>query len=187
MAQAEELQDVGRLTAAIAAGDADAFSTLYTARFPLIYSVVRRATGLSEPDCLDITQEACLRMIRRMKVTDDPQALDAWLARVARTSAYDHLRAMRRRRARELRAARPDSQPDARRRLVEAESALAQAARALAPLEEGRAELLRLRFGRSMTLQSLANAVGLNTGAAHGRIERAVRDAAAAAAAPSDD
>lgn len=185
MPPSADLQDVGRLTAAIAAGDADAFSILYTARFPLVYSVVRRATGLSEPDCLDITQEAFLRMIRRIKVTDDPQALDAWLARVARTSAYDHLRALRRRRTRELRAARPDAQPDARRRLEEAESALAQAAQALALLDDDRAELLRLRFGRSMTLQTLARAVGLNTGAAHGRIERAVRDAAAAG--PSDD
>lgn len=187
MPPSAEHQDVGRLTAAIAAGDADAFSILYTARFPLIYAVVRRATGLSEPDCLDITQEALLRMIRRMKVTDDPQALDAWLARVARTTAYDHLRAERRRRAREAAASRtrPESSPAAQSRLAEIDEALTRCRAALTPLDADRAELLRLRFGRAMTLDTLARAVGLNTGAAHGRVERALR--AAAETKPADD
>ncbi len=168
-----DLSNVGVLTRAIARGDADAFATLYRARFDYVYALVRRATGLPEQDCLDIAQEAFVRMIRRMKTIDDAAVLDGWIARVARTSAYDHLRKERRRRRREAGAARGEQAPEAR----ELDERIAKLHAAMRGLDESQADLLHLRYGRGMTLEAIGRAVGLKPGATHGRIERALRTA----------
>jgi RNA polymerase sigma factor (sigma-70 family) len=166
-----ELPDIGALTRAIAAGDGEAFATLYSARFEFVFAIVRRATGLGEPDCLDIAQEAFLRMIRRMRTIDDPGVLDGWMARVARTAAYDHLRRERRRRLRESAASRHEVSPGELGALDERIAALRAAMRGL---DERQAEVLRLRFGRGMTLESIGRVLGIGHAGAHGRIERAM-------------
>lgn len=179
MAQPADLPDVGALTRAIAAGDADAFTTLYNARFDFVYAAIRRITGLGEQDCLDITQEAMLRMIRNMRITDRPGELHSWMHCVARGAAYDFLRQERRRRLRERGAPRREEQGQAaaHERLAEIEHALARVRAALAGLDEDRAELLRLRFGRGMTLEGIGRMLGLKPGAIDGRVGRALRAA----------
>jgi len=176
------LDDVRRLTSAIASGDAEAFARLYEAKFDYIYALARRATGLDESACLDIVQEAFLRAIRRMRTLDDAEALDRWLARVVRCAAYDHLRRERRRRRREAFAAGstmmdPPEDEGLTERLAWLRSRLDR-------LDRASSEMLDLRFRAGMTLEAIGRRVGLTAGAVDGRIRRTV--AKLRAEAPKD-
>lgn len=95
---------VAELTAAVAAGDPVAFGALYEARFNSVYAIARRATGRDESFCLDVTQDAFMRVIKSMKPMETEEQLGAWLRRVTITAAYDRLRRERawHRRHREL-------------------------------------------------------------------------------------
>lgn len=166
------MDDARALTAAIASGDADAFARFYTARFNHVYALARRFTSLDEAHCLDIVQDAMLRVIRSMKPLPNEDALGAWLARVTRAAAIDHVRAERRRRARELRAfvRRPAPAADA----PEGERAeqLDWLRAELTRLDEVSSQLLAMRYGAGATLDEAGRTVGLRPAAAHARIGR---------------
>lgn len=180
------MQDVRQLTRAIARGDRDAFAQLYTQKFDFALAVARRASRLDESACLDIVHDAMIRVIRSIRPIDTAAALDAWLARVVTSAAYDHLRAEHRRRRREAAALAtkpPDSTaPD------HADERLEHLRAELAHLDRHAAELLDLRFRAGMTLEAIGRRLGLTPGAVHGRLGRILagfRDAHADE--PSDD
>ncbi|TVQ59840.1 MAG: sigma-70 family RNA polymerase sigma factor [Phycisphaerales bacterium] len=167
------MDDARTLTAAIVAGDGAAFARLYEARFEMMYSVARRSAGMDEHACLDIVQDAMLRAVRSMRVIEDWDALDAWLACVARSAALDRLRRERRLKARERRAAADrasshgetgDDDDLARR--------IAWLREELAALDPDAARMLELRYRMGMTLERVGRAFGLAPGAADGRIRR---------------
>ena len=60
-------REIKTLTGAIAAGDTDAFSRFYRARFDQMLAEAVRATGRDESFCLDVVQDAMMRVIRSMK------------------------------------------------------------------------------------------------------------------------
>lgn len=169
MPKQTDLPDVGSLTRAIRAGDADAFAVLYRARFDVVYSVIRRYTRVPESDCLDITQEAFSRMIRAVPETDSENRLLVWMVIVARNTAFDFLKSERRRLQRHKR--RP---PAHEQRNAEIDDRLDFIRRVL---DEESWSLLRLRFIEGRTLQTIATTLGLKPGALDGRIRRALRDA----------
>ncbi|MFG0274778.1 MAG: RNA polymerase sigma factor [Phycisphaerales bacterium] len=164
------MDDVRRITAAIASGDPEAFARLYKARFDFVYAVVRRRTGLDEAACLDIVQDAMLKVIRRMKPLPNEAALDAWLRRVALRCAYDHLRRERRLRSRERAAAKADAAPA---QSVDPD-ALDWLRDELGALDRATADLIDLRFRAGLTLGAIGRRVGLSPGAVDGRINRAL-------------
>lgn len=178
------MDDARTLTAAIAAGDGAAFARLYEARFDMMYAAAHRFTGQSEHDCLDVVQDAMLRVIRAARVLDDWPSLDAWLRCVVRSVAYDHLRRERRRRARERavserRAEHATHTPDATDPALAERLAWLRAE--LTNADPDAARLLSLRFRAGMTLERIGETLGVGPGAADGRIRRtlaALRDRA---------
>jgi RNA polymerase sigma-70 factor (ECF subfamily) len=171
------VDDARRITTAIASGDPEAFARLYEARFEFVYAAVRRRTGLDEAACLDIVQDAMLKVIRRMKPLPDQAALDAWLRKVALRTAYDHLRrekrlARRKEAAGEPEGDAPGADPE-RLDWLRGE---------LNALDRATADLIDLRFRAGLTLSAIGRRVGLSPGAVDGRINRALRAMREAAA-----
>jgi RNA polymerase sigma factor (sigma-70 family) len=162
---------VRELTAAIASGDTEAFARLFRERFDEMNAEARRATGRDESFCLDVVQDAMLRVIRWMKPMDTEQRLRAWLRVVVQSCAYDRLRTEARRQRRDHTAAqqRPPDRPD--RELAERLDWLRGE---LAALDGPPAQLLLMRYRLGWTLQRIGNVLGLTPGAVDGRIKRTV-------------
>jgi RNA polymerase sigma factor (sigma-70 family) len=161
--------DASRITRAIASGDTGALAVLYEQRFDRLYTIARRSTGLCEADCLDIVQESFLKIVRSIKPIENEAALDAWLARVVKSSAWDHLKHEKRLRARQAVAARAESGETSGEELDERLKALWVE---LSALDRGTRELIELRYRAGMTLATIGKLVGLKPGAVDGRIRR---------------
>lgn len=160
--------DAGKVTRAIASGDPGAFALLYERRFDRCYAIARRSTGLCEADCLDIVQDSFLKIARSIKPIDSEAALDAWIARVVKSCAWDHLRREKRRRARQTHAAITEATTD-----LSLDERLAALRAELPMLDAATRELLELRYRAGMTLAAIGRLVGLRPGAVDGRIRRA--------------
>lgn len=159
-------------TAAIASGDAEAFSSFYEVWFDRVVAEVMRMTGRDESFALDIAQEVMVAVIHRMKPLDSEAALAAWLRRAALRRALTHLRAERRRAERE-RAASPS-----RRTAPAVDGSTDEAIRwvRLAMQSEDRvaARLIEARFRFGWTLARAGAAVGISGSAADGRVGRSL-------------
>lgn len=183
-------ESVEALTRAIAAGDAAAFARFYDAWFDAAFAEARRCTRGDEALCLDVVQDAMLRVIRSMRPLLDERALRAWLMAVVRTSAYDRLRRHARRLRRERRwashavaevgAAGADSESTARSSVVEPiehealDERLAWLRDQIAALDPIHGGLLFMRFRLGWTLERIGATVGLSPGAVDGRVGRLV-------------
>src|SRR5947207_2305126 len=93
---------VDKLTAAMAAGDARAIEAFYRNYFQWIYRTAQKTTGRDESFCLDVVQDAMVRVIRTIRQVDSEARLFAWLRLVVQTTALDLLKAESRRRKREM-------------------------------------------------------------------------------------
>lgn len=165
------------LTAAIARGDRAAFAAFYEAWFDRCYAMARRLTQRDESACLDIVQEAMLRVGRRMRALPDEAALDAWMGRVVRSAAVDLLRRELRRAQRDERKARAavvrGDEPDPSVVALDRDE-MARLRGAIDALSTEDAAALGLRLGRGRTLDSTGAGLGTTGDAAHGRVRRAV-------------
>jgi RNA polymerase sigma factor (sigma-70 family) len=127
-----------------------------------------RATGKDESFCLDVVQDAMLRVIRSLKPLDSEAALFRWLQRTIRSCAIDRLRAESRRRQREEAVAARE-----RREAIEnLEERIAWLRRELEELDESAASMLLMRHRFGWTLSQIGAVFGLNPGAVDGRIRR---------------
>src|SRR5690606_20630028 len=88
-------------TSAIARGDAEAFAQFYEVWFDRMVLMARSVTGRDESFCLDVTQDAMLRIVRSMRPMATEDDLRRWLLRIVHTAALDRLRSEDRRRRRE--------------------------------------------------------------------------------------
>ena len=98
-------EPVDKLTAAMAAGDPAAVAAFYRRYFPRLYAWARRSSRRDESFCLDVVQDAVLRVVRTVRRADAEPQLLAWLRLVVQTTAYDRLKAERRRGRRQAVAA----------------------------------------------------------------------------------
>jgi RNA polymerase sigma factor (sigma-70 family) len=156
---------------AVARGDEAAFTELYDAWFDFVVHAARGATRRDEAFCLDIAQEVFVTLIHRPPRARTEGELGAWLATTARRRALDHLRAERRRAARELdRPAAPAGEPIEDRR-----AKLAWLDERLAELADDEADLLIARGRFGWTLDRVGRAFGLTPGAVDGRVARVTR------------
>jgi RNA polymerase sigma factor (sigma-70 family) len=162
---------IQQLTAAIASGDTEAFARFYRERFDSMYGEARRATGRDESFCLDVVQDAMIRVIKSLRPMESEGGLRAWLRSVVQCCAYDRLRAEARRARRERAAAanRPGIQRD-----DGLEEKLGWLRREWASLDEQQARLLVMRYRLGWTLERIGEAIGLKPGAVDGRVSRAV-------------
>ena len=94
-------QGIAQLSAAMAAGDAGAVEVFYREYFDWMYAHARRCTRRDESFCLDVVQDAVLRVIRTVKAVESESRFRGWLKLVVKTTAFDLLRNERRRVLRE--------------------------------------------------------------------------------------
>ena len=158
-------------TAAIASGDTEAFARFFRSRFDEMYADARRATGRDESFCLDVVQEAMVRVIRSIKPMATEQRLRNWLRVVVRSCAYDQLRKEIRRQRVETAAAQHVPTASADQELADRCEWLG---RELASMDAADARLLLMRYRLGWTLEWIGRAVGLKPGAVDGRVGRLV-------------
>ena len=159
---------VRELTRAIASGDTEAFGRFYEIYFDVMYRFARRFTRRDESFCLDVVQDAMMRVIRKMTPKESEAQLLGWVRLLVKSSAVDRLRAEARRHRREGLATR--SEPAA----MEETEPIAWLRRELAAMDRAQAQLLIERFRFGWTLGRIGAALGLSPGAVDGRINRLV-------------
>ncbi len=164
------------LTRAIARGDGDALSSFYRAWFDRVYGMARSLTRRDESFCLDVVQEAMLRVARSMRAMRSEDEVARWMTRVVHTAALDLLRRESRRAAREQRSAEAASAgaPPTGDERAEAAERIAWVRARLAELSAQESGLLGLRIGRGASLDRAGASEGMTGDAAHGRVRRAV-------------
>jgi RNA polymerase sigma-70 factor (ECF subfamily) len=165
-------ESIRELTAAVASGDPEALARLYERWFDFAYAETRRLTRGDESFCLDVVQDAMLRLIRRRRPFDGAAALAAWLRRTLLSCAVDRIRAETRRARRERAAARPERGPDAAE-VAERDRWLAAR---VSRLDDAARQLLHMRYRLGWTLQQIGATLGLGPGAVHGRLARLVAE-----------
>jgi RNA polymerase sigma factor (sigma-70 family) len=154
----------------MARGDRAALGEFYEQWFDWAFGLARSLTRRDESFCLDVVQEAMLRVVRRVRAMGSEADLARWLTRVVHTVALDLLRQESRRAAREGRrrpGAAPGTSPELAERIAWLRARLANL-----PAPDG--WLVWLRLARGATLDQAGQAAGLTGDAAHGRIRRAV-------------
>jgi RNA polymerase sigma-70 factor (ECF subfamily) len=172
--------DVVRLTAAMSRGEAAAVETFYRAYFDRLYAEARQACRRDESFCLDVVQDAVLRIMRTIQPVESQGQLVSWLKLVIRTTAYDLLRSERRRRLREQFAT------DVQQKAADTERLdwLQEQLRAIDPKI---AHLIELRFTNGWTLARIADRFGLTTATIDGRLRRALSALRSAAKGECDE
>ncbi len=173
-AQAPHAADVSVRTRAIAAGDRDALASMYREWFDAMYRAARRVSGRDEAFCLDVVQDAMLRVIRGLPTLETRRDLWCWLRTVVRCCACDRLRAEARRRRRELAVAPGRREaPVGPEALPALEERAARLRARLERLDDRNAQLLVMRYRFGWTLERIGESLGLGPGAVDGRLRRA--------------
>lgn len=141
----------------------------------IVELVDRYAPGLRALACKwsdnpdDLVQEALCRLVAQPRMPERP---GPWLFQVVRNLAHDQIRRDRRRRARETRAARPET--------VETDPALRADAHAAAALlgrlKPDAYEIVVMRLWGGLTLQETAEACGVSVATAHRRYHAALEE-----------
>ena len=101
----DSVRPISSLTSAMASGDEHAVAEFYRCYFDLLLNEARRVTKRDEAFCLDVVQEAVMKVVRCVRRVESGSEFAAWLRLVIRTTAYDLLRSEARRRNREAVAA----------------------------------------------------------------------------------
>jgi RNA polymerase sigma factor (sigma-70 family) len=168
---------VQELTAAMAAGDRRAVEQFYRLYFDLMYSHALSITRRDEAFCLDVVQDAVLRVVRTVRPVKSEAQLATWLRLVTQTAAYDLLKNESRRRRREwvVAVASHAADPCQSCQSDEDEGEQLRWLRGqLDSLDPQIARLIEMRYERRYTLARMATALGLSVGTVDGRLRRAL-------------
>jgi RNA polymerase sigma-70 factor (ECF subfamily) len=172
---AESSTSIEKLTAGMAAGDERAVESFYRRYFEWLYAHARRVTRRDESFCLDVVQEAVLRIIRTIKPVQSEAQFHTWMRLVVRTTALDLLRTEQRREKREMVLVElhccddfpygifDDEQVEWLRRNVE-------------KFDPQLVRIIELRFEKQWTLARIGELLGLSIGTIDGRIRRALKE-----------
>ncbi|QOV90278.1 RNA polymerase sigma factor [Humisphaera borealis] len=167
-------EPIDKLSAAIADGDGRAIEAFYRRYFDRLYGWARRFTRRDEAFCLDVVQESVLRIVRTIRCVEAEPQLLAWLRLVVQTTAYDLLKASRRRERRESEVhptAREPHGPSADESAMEQEQT-EWLRRQIDALDPGLSRMIDLRYARGWTLARIGQAFGLTPGTVDGRLRR---------------
>jgi RNA polymerase sigma factor (sigma-70 family) len=159
-----------QLTAAMARGDPEAIAAFYRERFTWMFARARCACGRDESFCLDVVQDAMLRIVRCIQPVNSTRQLEAWLTLVVKSVAYDLLRREARRARYERQAARGEvaAPPNGD------DEAYAWLVRRMEGLDPQMVRIINLRYYEGWTLQRIAGRLGLSIGTIDGRLRRAL-------------
>ncbi len=163
------------ITEAIASGNTEAFATFYRAWFDTMYAQARNASGRDESFCLDVVQDAMLRVIKSVPAMESADDLRRWLRVVVQSCAYDRFREEARRKAREQRAVAMRGSSNSNTEVGAEEDTVDRIRwleRELQALDDRDIQLLLMRHRFGWTLKRIGDALGLKPGAVDGRIRR---------------
>lgn len=163
------------ITEAIASGNTEAFATFYRAWFDTMYAQARNASGRDESFCLDVVQDAMLRVIKSVPAMATADDLRRWLRVVVQSCAYDRFRQETRRKAREQRAVAARGSNNSNVEVGAEEDTVDRIRwleRELQSLDDRDIQLLLMRHRFGWTLKRIGQTVGLKPGAVDGRIRR---------------
>ena len=79
------------LTLTTLSGDAEALTGFYEAWFDRAFVLARALTRRDESFCLDVVQDARMRVVRSLPPLEEAAALGRWMVRVVHTTALDLL------------------------------------------------------------------------------------------------
>ena len=161
--------DIPGISAAIASGSTEAFATFYEQWFDHCHERVRMMTGFDEATALDVVQDTMLKVSGSMPRFESRSQLAAWLDRVMINVARDRIRSEKSRKRREANRRRQQTVETPQEDLDALDARLAS-------LEQEQRTLLQARFSLGWTLQRIADAFGLGTGAVDGRIRRSLEE-----------
>jgi RNA polymerase sigma factor (sigma-70 family) len=171
---------VEKLTAAMAAGDENAVETFYREYFDWLYATARAATRRDESFCLDVVQDAVLRIIRTVRRVPHERQLRAWLRLVVQTTAFDHLR-REKRRLRHEKDSRPLFEKRGRESFSDCDAQLAWIKQQIEKLDPKIVQIIDWRFEQRWTLARIASRLGVSIGTVDGRLRRALKEIRTAA------
>jgi RNA polymerase sigma-70 factor (ECF subfamily) len=162
------------LTAGMAAGDARAVELFYRRYFDWLYAQARLATRRDESFCLDVVQDAVLRIVRSVRTVGSEAQFRAWLRLVVQTVAWDKLRSESRRTQRELVIASIRTEQTTLDEPAD-ESQQAWLEQQIARLDPQLVTMIEMRYEQNWTLGRIAKALGLSIGTIDGRLRRALK------------
>jgi RNA polymerase sigma-70 factor (ECF subfamily) len=154
------------------AGDDGAFAELVERFSPRLRYFLRKLLP-SAHDAEDTLQDVWLDVLRALGRLSDPQALVAWLYRIARDRAFARLRKAQRYEQLPDEGTVADTTADDNRDFSPEDANRIHAALDLLPAEQR--EVLVLRFLEEMTYEQIAAVVGLNVGTVRSRLHYAKR------------
>lgn len=161
------------LSLLVSRGDHEALGELYELWFDRLYAAARSLTRRDESFCLDVVQEAMLKVARTMRPMPTEEDVARWLMRIMHTTALDLLRGEARRTARHGRVrtgiAQKDDVNDVERR-----ERIEWLRQGLENMDAHDHQLLWLRIALGRTLAAAGALAGLSGDAAHGRVRRAL-------------
>ncbi len=163
-----------QLTRGMAAGDGRAIEEFYRHYFDWLYQKARRASGRDEAFCLDVVQEAVLRIVRCVRPIESEGQFRAWLRLVVQSTAYDLMKSDARRARREAAVAVAVSCSGPSGGDTDTANQLAWLRQQVAALAPEIARLIDLRFQQSWTLARIGRLLGLSIGTVDGRLRKAV-------------
>ena len=175
----EPSEPTRKLTAALAAGDECAVERFYRDYFDWLYAQARRASGgRDEAFCLDIVQDAVVRIMRTVRQVEAESQFRAWLKLVVQTAACDRLRSERRRQTHELAAATVAAGERAASadEMVGHDEQLAWLKGEIARLDPRIVQMIEWRFQQRWTLARIGETLGLSIGTIDGRLRRALNE-----------
>lgn len=170
----------GELMAALAGGDRDALAVLMERHYRRIYRVA--LSYLRDPDdALDVVQETFVKAFQNASRWDARAEVGSWLTRIGINQAIDRYRRARRRRQTEEplgdgadRDPRwSDGAPSPERAAMGRETG-ARIARALRVLPERQRAIVVLRHYDDMSLDEIADTLGLSLGTVKSSLHRAL-------------
>lgn len=175
-----------QLTSAMAVGDEQAVDRFYRRFFDRLYTQARRATGRDEAFCLDVVQDAVVRIIRTVRPVASEAQLLGWMRLVVQTTALDHLRRERRRATRESVMIMASSSDTTKTDPFD-EARHAWLSGQIARFDPQLIRMIEMRYTRQWTLTRIVGALGLSVGTIDGRLRRAIGDLRLRAAEVFDD
>jgi RNA polymerase sigma-70 factor, ECF subfamily len=160
--QAASVRGLPERLRAAAAGEQEAFESLYADYAGMVHSVLLGRVPRSEVD--DLVQEVFLTAFRRLSSLRDHASFGGWLATVARNRATDYLRHAR------PESSLPEDLPGGRGADEESLVILD----AIRRLPEAYRETLLMRFVHGMTGREIAERTGMTHGSVRVNLHRGV-------------
>lgn len=156
-------------------GESEALEALLRRWLPAMARHARRLTG-DQDGAADVTQEACLAIMRGLRRLDDPARFGAWALRIVTNKAADWVR--RRQRQRRLQESLEPREPRAGWSDLQVsdhgtEAAVKLMQQALALLPHGMRAVISLHYGEGLSVADTALALDIPPGTVKSRLHHA--------------